>query len=582
MARNAYPRPELVRDQWLNLNGEWEFEMDTSLSAQARGVFEKEKLNGVIQLPFCPESKLSGVEHKDFINACVYARTISLKKEADKRILLHFEAAYHDTTVFVNGRDVGSHAGGYTPFTFDITDAVRDGDNRVVVYCRGDSRDPRQPSGKQCENYASFGCLYTRSTGIYATVWLETVPTQYVENVQIETDPDNACVNSILSLKGAGVKEITFKVTYQGKAVSEICKKTSAQRLIAELSVPSPILWNPGDPHLYDLEITLKSASGEDRVRTYFGMRKIEWDQNGLKINGRRIYQRLILDQGYFPDGIYTAPDDSCFKADIERTMRVGFNGARLHQRVFDRLYLYEADKAGFLVWGEYANWGFDYSAPDALRYFLPEWREAVQRDISHPALIGWCPFNETWDHGGFYPDKHNSLLREIYRTTKQMDPSRPCIDTSGNFHVETDFYDIHDYNQSVDVFKERYTPLKGDQIYENFGHRQHYAGQPYMVSEYGGIRWIPEFEQTDDQTVWGYGESPKTVEEYLERFEGLTLALSRSEKVTGVCYTQLYDVELERNGIYCYDRTPKFTEEQMDRMARAMRAPAAIESAEA
>ena len=579
MARTAYPRPDFRRDDWQNLNGPWEFELDPGCTAKERDVLHKERLSAVIQVPFCPESKLSGIGHKDFIRGCVYARTLSLTRDPDRRQLLHFEAAYHRTEVYVNGKLAGTHQGGYTPFTFDITPMAVEGENRIVVFCTGDPRDPSQPSGKQSERYASHGCLYTRSTGIYGTVWTESVPAVYLSRIRLtpQTGKD-ACVLAELFFEGEGIRDVTLSASFSGRTVSSVSRTLTAPYLAVSLPVPDPKLWDVGQPNLYDLDVTVSSRAGTDSVRTYFGMRSVEWDGISLKLNGRRVFQRLALDQGYFPDGVYTAPDDGDFAADIARAMRLGFNGARLHQRVFDRIYLYEADRMGFLVWGEYANWGFDYSAPDALSHYLPEWAEAVDRDYSHPSLIGWCPFNETWDHGGLYRDRHDALLAGIYRYTKRVDPTRPCIDTSGNFHVLTDFYDIHDYCQDVTTFQNRYPTLKDGEIYENFGHRQSYAGQPYWVSEYGGIRWIPEFERSDDGQLWGYGEAPRTEEEYLTRFEGLTAALAGAGRVCGVCYTQLYDVELERNGLYCFDRTPKFSETVMDRIARAMAAPAAIE----
>ena len=579
MSRTAYPRPEFRRESWQNLNGDWEFEFDPGCTAKARGILNKDRLDAEIRVPFCPESKLSGLNHLDFIRGCVYARNVTLTRKENERHLLHFEAAYHRTEVYVNGLPAGIHTGGYTPFTFDITPMSVQGENRIVVLCTGDPRDPSQPSGKQSEQYHSHGCLYTRSTGIYGTVWAETVPEVYLRSVRLTPRTgDKAGVLAELFLEGAGTRTVSLSASFGGVPVSSETLCTSAPYLTVFLPVPEPRLWDVGQPNLYDLDIDVLSDAGTDSVRTYFGLRSVEWDSVSLKINGRRVYQRLVLDQGYFPEGIYTAPDDGDFAADITRAMRFGFNGARLHQRVFDRIYLYEADRMGFLVWGEYANWGFDYSAPDALTHYLPEWAEAVDRDYNHPSLIGWCPFNETWDHGGLYRDRHDDLLARIYLYTKRVDPTRPCIDTSGNFHVLTDFYDIHDYCQDVATFEKRYLSLKEGEIYENFGHRQSYGGQPYWVSEYGGIRWIPEFQRSDDDKLWGYGEAPKTEEEYLTRFEGLTAALAGSVRVCGVCYTQLYDVELERNGLYCYDRTPKFSEAVMDRMARAMAAPAAIE----
>ena len=301
------------------------------------------------------------------------------------------------------------------------------------------------------------------------------------------------------------------------------------------------------------------------------GDRPADADGACLRINGKRVYQRLVLDQGYYGAGIYTAADDGDFLRDIERARRLGFNGARLHQRVFERRFLYEADKAGFLVWGEYANWGFDHTAEGMLGHFLPEWTEAMERDYNHPALIGWCPFNETWDaHDGRH--QNDTLLRDVYTATKHLDPMRPCIDTSGNYHVVTDIYDIHDYQQDIAALHRRYDKFEDGEAFENRPGRQQYRGEPYMISEYGGIRW------TNDESGWGYGDAPKTLEEYLERYCAMAEIMAANPRICGVCYTQLYDVEQEQNGIYNYDRTPKFDEAAMDRMAEAMRAPAAIE----
>lgn len=569
--RKLYPRPELVRESWQNLCGEWEFDFDFGKSARERGVPEAAHLEKKINVPFCPESELSGIGHRDFMNACVYKKKLPLSPGSGRRILLNFEAAYYKTEVFVNGRSVGMHVGGYTPFSFDITDAALAGENDITVICEGDPRDRTQPSGKQSEKYASYGCMYTRCTGIYAPVWLEEVPEAHLRGMRLTPDIDGARLNIHAFLSGKGEKHVKFEAFLGGRSVGEAEASTVGDNIVTSIGLSELSLWSPDEPTLYDLAVTVSSESGCDRVKSYFGMRKIEMDGACLRINGKRVYQRLVLDQGYYGAGIYTAADDGDFLRDIKRARRLGFNGARLHQRVFERRFLYEADKAGFLVWGEYANWGFDHTAEGMLGHFLPEWTEAMERDYNHPALIGWCPFNETWDaHDGRH--QNDTLLRDVYTATKHLDPMRPCIDTSGNYHVVTDIYDIHDYQQDIAALHRRYDKFEDGEAFENRPGRQQYRGEPYMISEYGGIRW------TNDESGWGYGDAPKTLEEYLERYCTMAEIMAANPRICGVCYTQLYDVEQEQNGIYNYDRTPKFDEAAMDRMAEAMSAPAAIE----
>ncbi len=576
MTRTAYPRPELVRENWTNLCGEWEFEFDFGKSGKARGVQKKEKLDRTICVPFCPESDLSGVGYKDFIGACWYRKTIDIAPKNGERVLLNFEAAYHTTEVFVNGTSVGKHKGGYTPFTFDITDAITEGENSIAVYCEGDARDLTQPSGKQSARYESFGCFYTRSTGIYAPVWLETVPASYLKAIKLDPDVDNSALFCELTLVGKNEKAVTLTAKLDGKTVGTASSKTTMNTLKTVINLDTLSLWSLETPTLYDLEIKIESENAVDTVQSYFGMRKIELDEKCLRINGKRVFQRLVLDQGYYPESVYTAPNDDAFAKDIMLSKRIGFNGARLHERVFERRFLYEADRLGYLVWGEYPNWGFDVSNPGNLKYYLAEWTEAMARDYNHPALIGWCPFNETWDVNGNQQD--DDMLRAIYNQTKLLDPVRPCIDTSGNYHVVTDIYDIHDYNQSPEAFERRYCHLGEGEIFENYGRRQQYNGAPYFISEYGGIKWAEDMENNIRTVSWGYGDAPKSVEEYTDRFVGLTSILMDTAKICGLCYTQLYDVEQEQNGIYYYDRTPKFSEEVMDKLAAVLNRKAAIE----
>ncbi len=571
MRRTAYPRPELERKQWENLCGEWEFDFDFGRSGKESGMLEKEWFEHRIEVPFCPESRLSGIGYRDFIPACWYRRKFESKKLGDSRLILNFEAVCHKAEVFVNGKSVGTHTGSYTPFSFDITEYVTDGENTLAVYCESDVRDGRQPSGKQSDKLASYGCYYTRSTGIWQPVWLEKVPAVHLEDIKLDPDVDNSVLFVRARLAGNGEKKICLEASLDGKKVGKAKAVTTGNYVRLALPVEKLSLWSVETPTLYDLDITVSGKGSEDKVHSYFGMRKIELDKTRLLINGKPVFMRLVLDQGYYPESVYTAPTDDAFIKDIKLAQALGFNGARLHQRVFERRFLYEADRNGYLVWGEYANWGFDHTREDGLRYFLPEWTEAMDRDYNHPALIGWCPLNETWDRAG--RRQNDEILSDIYLATKRFDPTRPCIDTSGNYHVITDIYDIHDYCQDIAAYHRRYDSFETeDGPFDNRRDRQSYNGQPYFLSEYGGIRW------SDDSSGWGYGDAPKTLEEYVERYCSMIEILRSNPRVCGVCYTQLYDVEQECNGIYRYDRSPKFDSETMEKMRKAMADVAACE----
>ena len=562
--RSEYPRPQLVRDAWLCLNGEWEFEIDRGESGEARGLVGAEHLAGKITVPFCPESRLSGVEHKDFMRCVWYAKNLTVPPEwKGKRILLRFGAVDYLATVWVNGTKVGTHTGGYTPFAFDITDCLNYENDRVVLSAFDDVRSHNQPGGKQSTRFASYGCSYTRTTGIWQTVWMEAVEELHISGVRTTPDVAACAVTVQCRLNGDPIGAgLTVRVTYAGREVG----RASAEGILANsVSVTVPLtekhLWEVGQGNLYDMELTLtKGETVTDRAASYFGLRSVALVGRTFRINGRVVFGRWVLDQGFYPDGVYTAPTDDDLKNDILHSMELGFNGARLHEKIFEPRFLYWADRLGYLCWGEHANWELNITEPGAIEHFLPEWLEAVERDYNHPAIIGWCPFNETWDFRG--RRQADSVLMQIYRVTKALDATRPVIDTSGNFHVETDIYDVHDYEQDPEKFVTYYEKIDekivNDQCARSSDRsrrdRQHYDGKlPVFVSEYGGIRW------TKEAAGWGYGKGPETEQEFLDRYRGLTDALLDNENIMGFCYTQLFDVEQEQNGLMTYGREFKF-----------------------
>ena len=554
--RPEYPRPQMVRPSWQNLNGEWDFEFDFGKTGRDRKMYEGKDYTKKILVPFCPESKLSGIGYKDFMNAVWYHRTFP-KPFPTGRTLLHFGASDYKTEVWVNEKSVGTHMGGYVSFTFDITDYLKDGENHIAVCAEDDNRSGRQPRGKQSYGYFSGGCDYTRTTGIWQTVWLENVPEVYLESYKSLPDPKNSKIDFKFQVEGSMHYTVTATAFLDGK---EVGSNTVTDFPSMSMTLSEVALWDTQTPTLYDLEITVSYGDSVDFVEGYFGMRSITWDNKVIRLNDKPVFQRLVLDQGFYEDGIYTAPCDEDLKKDIELSLAMGFNGARLHQKIFEERFLYYADKMGYLVWGETGNWGMDVTEVSNLETFLPEWMEAVKRDFNHPALIGWCPFNETWDIGG--RRQNDNLIAITYQVTKAMDPTRPVIDTSGFFHTEkTDIYDVHDYDQNPETFAERYESLKEDDPETAWPggpfveqKRQQYRGEPYFMSEYGGICWDSKVDNG-----WGYGNTPKSEEEFISRYKGLTEAMLKNDRICAFCYTQLYDIEQETNGLYYYDRTPKF-----------------------
>ncbi len=549
--RCEHPNPQFMRDNWLCLNGEWQFTIDNERSGVAKKFFEDDvTFDSKIIVPFCPESKLSGLAHTDFMNAVWYKRTLDLTEaQLNSVVRLNFGAVDYKASVYVNGTLAATHKGGYTPFYVDINSFAKVGANIITVYAEDSVRCPMVPRGKQSEEYYSHGCDYTRTTGIWQSVWVEFIPKTHIEKIRIYPDVKGCGVTIEASLNGKST--LTAKALYNGADMGEASCESEGNRCTLYIKLSEKHLWEVGNGRLYDLELTY----GDDTVHTYFGLREVALDGYKFRINGKSVFQRLILDQGFYPDGIYTAPDDSELLADIKRSLDCGFNGARLHQKIFEPRFLYHADKEGYIVWGEYPNWGLDHTDGMGIYFFLPEWLEEIERDFNHPSIVGWCPFNETWDINN--RRQYDDLLRMIYLATKSADTTRPCIDTSGNYHVVTDIFDVHDYEQKPDVFKERYDVFAkdGKELYTHFPDRQTYTpGMPAFVSEYGGIKWSP-----DRNDGWGYGDAPKTEEEFIERYKGLTDALLDNPYMFAFCYTQLTDIEQEQNGLYTYDRKPKF-----------------------
>ncbi len=627
--RPEYPRPQFVRldessgrPEWLCLNGEWQFEIDAGDSGKERGLLERE-LRGSILVPFCPESELSGVGDTDFLHAVWYRRAVAIPEAwRGRSVLLHFQAVDYDATIWVvsnatggKAKEVGRHRGGFTPVTCDLRGLAEAGETITIILRARDENRTSQPRGKQSTQYAPYSCFYTRTTGIWQSVWMEPAPDIHLRRPRLTPDVANSCIRLEQPLSGnrKGYRLRARVRDASGVVVEADCRADLDLSPRLDLKIPDDRLrlWSPRDPHLYGLEIELLNGAGRvvDRAQSYAGLRGVALDGIKVRINGESVFQRLVLDQGYYPDGMMTAPTDDALVKDIEFSLAAGFNGARLHQKVFEERFLYHADRLGYLIWGEFADWGcsgqgpsHDHQQPGIT--YAAQWLEALERDYSHPSIIGWCPLNETAQNLHDRITMLDDATRALFLATKAMDTTRPVLDTSGYAHrvAESDIYDSHDYIYEKDfaeglrkftwrhsgfpegrAFANPHTePPTGTSTTPRTAWSLPWRGQPYFVSEFGGFKWNPDApiksaqeNQTERKTSWGYGSDPVDLEDFYARFEAVCNVLLDNLFMFGYCYTQLTDIYPEENGIYDFHRKPKF---DIDRIRAIQERIAAIE----
>lgn len=593
--RPEHPRPQFIRDQWMNLNGIWQFEIDRGDSGFERGLLDR-PLERSIVVPFAPESVASGIADTDFLEAVWYRREVLVPAEwSGQNVVLHFGAVDHDATVWVDGHEVERHRGGFTPFTADLTGIAVPGQAITITVRARDSRHEVQARGKQATWYANTHCHYTRTTGIWQTVWLEALPVVHLRRPRITPDVAGQRFNVVVPLN-ANRPGWTVRARLSDELGDVVHATVDADRdLSPALALPLPVerarTWSPEDPHLYSLDLTLCDETGVvmDRVASYAGLRSVTIDGNALLLNGVPVFQRLVLDQGYWPDTLMTAPSDADLVRDIELSMSAGFNGARLHEKVFEERFLFHADRLGYLVWGEFGDWGASGQGTrgnnqQPAASFITQWAEVLERDYSHPSIIGWCPLNETHQVLHDRITVLDDVTRGMFLTTKLIDGTRPVLDASGYSHrvLETDVYDGHNYEQDPIAFAEQVGGLSEGRPYVNLHNGAEmslpYRGQPYFISEFGGIWWNPD-QVTSSGTIrddsWGYGQRVENEEAFYRRFEGLTGVLLADPAMFGYCYTQLTDVFQEQNGIYRFDRSQKL---DVGRIHRAQLRPAAVE----
>lgn len=582
--RSEYPRPQFVRKEWKNLNGEWEFEFDDdNVGENEKWYRENKDFSKRINVPFAFQTALSGIEDTSFHDVVWYKSEIEVpKKWQNKRIILHFGAVDYYAKVYVNGEFVGEHIGGNTPFSFDITSFLSGKPtDTIIVRAEDPSTDETIPRGKQYWKEDSAAIWYTRTTGIWQTVWLEPIEEAHMKDVKMTPLLDTGEIDLDFDLSAAAKsKKMQIEIAYKGKQlVNDIIhlEENKIQRKIylfnneIDRSEFHGVgwTWRPEDPNLFDISFTLFDEKQDyDRVESYFGMRKVHMEKGMIYLNNRPYYQKLVLDQGYWKSGLLTAPRDEDFKKDIMMAKELGFNGCRKHQKVEDPRFLYWADKLGFIVWGECAS--PTVYTKESVGRLTNEWIEIIGRDYNHPSLLVWVPINESWGVPEISVNRQQQhFAQALYHLIHALDETRLVISNDGWEMTETDICGIHSYIHGGKEEKEKYDRyvdslatkeniLSSEQnrrrIYCNgFSHQ----GEAIMLTECGGIGFKA------DSDGWGYTASASK-QDFLDDYKRVIDAIYQSEILVGFCYTQFSDVEQEQNGLVTYDRTFKVPAEEI------------------
>lgn len=571
--RAEHPRPDFVRKNWVNLNGEWQFAYDDANKGLVEKWYHPDfALDQKILVPFCYQCELSGINDSTYHPILWYRRTFERPQYTPgNKILLRFGAVDFACSVFVNGQCVGTHKGGYTPFAFDITPYLENGQNDLCLRVE-DAHDCTQPRGKQLWKDNWFGCWYTPTSGIWQTVYLEEAGSIYVHAAHITPDIDNGTAALRITLNEIPARPVHVKVTVtmDGTLVRKhtMLMAQRSQRMVLDMvdgaAFHQVVCWTPRSPKLYDVQIETDTG---DAVGTYFGMRKVHVADGRVLLNNKPMYQRLVLDQGYWPESLITPPSDSAIKADIEWTLKLGYNGARKHQKLEDPRYYYWADKLGLLVWEELPS-AYEYTS-EAVANTSETLTGGIERDFNHPAVITWVPVNESWGMDRLYANKQmQASANMLYYQIKALDGTRMVSTNDGWECVQSDIFGLHDYAATGDVLAKHFA--NRNEITEHTcDHRMAYCDgkewtgkEAFLLTEYGGIA----FEDKSSGS-WGYHDKVSDEEAFFERYQSLTDAARAISYCQGYVYTQLTDVQQEQNGILTPDRKPKVDVERFRRL---------------
>lgn len=572
-SEKAYPRPQLQRSNWICLNGPWKFTFDDHGKFARPG--DISEWTSTIEVPFAPESVRSGIGDTAFHPNCWYEREFDLPK-TEGRVLLHFGAVDYCARVWVNGQFMVEHQGGHTPFSIDITPVLNEnGPQRVTVWAKDDPHDLAKPRGKQDWHLEPHSIWYPRTSGIWQTVWAECVGGTYIERIRWTPQFERWEIGFEAFVAGErqdGI-QIKVKLTVGNQLLVNDSYEVINGEVHRRIALSDPgiddyrnaLLWSPERPTLINAEIQLWFKDELlDEVKSYTAMRTVGIQRQRFILNGRPYYLRMVLDQGYWPDTLMTAPSDEALRRDVELAKSMGFNGVRKHQKIEDPRFLYWADVLGLLVWEEMPS-AYRFT-PKAVERITQEWTEVIERDISHPCIVVWVPFNESWGVPNLVETAaHRDYVQALYYLTKTLDPTRLVVGNDGWESITTDILAIHDYDNNSERLAHRYGPevniselldrrRPGGRILalDGFPHQ----GQPVMLTEFGGIAYADR-ENSEGDKVWGYVRS-SNISELQIRYMALLEAVNKIEMFSGFCYTQFTDTFQEANGLLYADRTPK------------------------
>jgi beta-galactosidase/beta-glucuronidase len=569
---SGYPRPQLQRAQWTSLDGPWRFRFDNEKSFAHPRDIEQWPLSIIV--PFPVESEASGIGDRGFHEACWYQRDFDVAADGG-RILLHFGAVDYRARVWINGTHVGNHEGGHTPFTIDITDALDpSGHQLLTVYAEDDPHELTKPRGKQDWQLEPHSIWYPRTTGIWQPVWLERVSRTYIEKIRWTPFVEGFAINFEARVTGDRVDDLSIEVTLRhgdrllARDHYHVIDREVDRRIF--LSDPgiddfrNELLWSPENPQLFDVTIVLRRGDEVlDEIVSYTALRSVAVLRDRFMLNGRPYLLRLVLDQGYWPDTLLASPGDAALRKDVELAKAMGFNGVRKHQKIEDPRYLYWADKLGLLVWEEMPS-AYRFTRT-AIKRLVREWGDVIERDFSHPCIIVWVPFNESWgvpELPTIGAQRH--AVEALYHLTKTLDPTRPVIGNDGWESSATDIIGIHDYDANTEHLRQRYgAEVNTQQLFDRRrpGGRvltldgYPHLGQPIVLTEFGGIAF-DKCPQAGAKT-WGYSLAAAE-EEFAAKFYNLLDVVTNTALFSGYCYTQFADTFQEANGLLCADRTPK------------------------
>ncbi|WP_295900205.1 glycoside hydrolase family 2 protein [uncultured Bdellovibrio sp.] len=576
-----YPRKNFVRNNWSNLNGRWRFLFDDEEVYTHPSQISQWPLE--IEVPFAPECPASGIGDTGFHNRCWYQRTFQYSKNS-KRVLLHFGAVDYQAKVWLNSHFLGSHEGGHTPFCFDITDILSESGEQILSVCADDDPlDLTKPRGKQDWQKDPHSIWYPRTTGIWQTVWFEEVSEIHIAKIRLAPQLERWEVGCEVFVEGPCFNglQLKIKLSCEGKVLANDTYEVVHKEVHRRIALSDPgiddyrneLLWSPEKPTLIQVHLELwKGETLLDSVYSYTALRSVAFSGDRFLLNGRPYYLRMVLDQGYWPETFLTPPNSEALRHDIELVKAAGFNGVRKHQKIEDPDFFYWADHLGLVVWEEMPSaYRFTH---DSVERIVKEWAEVIDRDLGHPSIILWVPFNESWG----VPDlaekeSHQHCVQALYHLTKTFDPTRPCIGNDGWESTATDLLGIHDYddqperlikkygsNHNIADILTRYRPGGRVLTVEGYPH----GGQPIMITEFGGIAFVDR----KGSDTWGYS-AVQSSRELRNKYEKLMEAIHRIEIFCGFCYTQFTDTFQEANGLFRADRTPKFS---LNSMARATR----------